>query len=148
MAYGHAERNLAALRQLEVETRQLLESLDRLDPEQSAWLQGSPAEEMTDETVVAGQAGCVLAEPRGDGDVRLRRKREPRRSCAPAQPVAHVHAALLLRSGVPRPSECEPSRVCAPMVVTDPRLSADAYLPLMNSPVPKLRRPAPAFSPA
>jgi hypothetical protein len=42
MAYGHAERNLAALRQLEVETRQLLESLDQLDPEQSAWLQGSP----------------------------------------------------------------------------------------------------------
>jgi hypothetical protein len=39
MAYGHAERNLAVLRQLEVETRQLLESLDQ-DPEQSAWLQG------------------------------------------------------------------------------------------------------------
>jgi hypothetical protein len=57
MAYGHAERNLAVLRQLEVETRQLLESLDQLDPEQSAWLQGSPAEEMTDETGVAGRAG-------------------------------------------------------------------------------------------
>jgi hypothetical protein len=28
MAYGHAERNLALLRQLEAETRQLLESLD------------------------------------------------------------------------------------------------------------------------
>jgi aryl-alcohol dehydrogenase-like predicted oxidoreductase len=39
MAYGHAERNLALLRQLEAETGQLLESLDRLDPEQSAWLQ-------------------------------------------------------------------------------------------------------------
>jgi hypothetical protein len=39
MAYGHAERNLALVRQLEAETRQLLESLDRLDPEQSAWLQ-------------------------------------------------------------------------------------------------------------
>jgi hypothetical protein len=131
MAYGHAERNLAALRQLEVETRQLLENLDRLDPEQSAWLQGSPAEEMTDETGVAGRTGCVLAGPRGDGDVCLRRKREPGRSCAPAEPVAHVHAALL-RSGVPGPSECEPSRVSAPMVVTDPRLSADAYLPLMK----------------
>ena len=35
----HAERNLALLRQLEAETQQLLESLDRLDPEQSAWLQ-------------------------------------------------------------------------------------------------------------
>jgi hypothetical protein len=39
MAYGHAERNLALLRQFEAETRQLLESLDQPDPEQSAWLQ-------------------------------------------------------------------------------------------------------------
>jgi hypothetical protein len=39
MVYGHAERNLALLRQLEAETRQLLESLDQPDPEQSAWLQ-------------------------------------------------------------------------------------------------------------
>jgi len=39
MTYGHAERNLALLRQLEVETRQPLESLDQPDPEQSAWLQ-------------------------------------------------------------------------------------------------------------
>ena len=39
MAYGHAERNLALVRGLEAQTRQLLESLDRLDPEQSAWLQ-------------------------------------------------------------------------------------------------------------
>ena len=39
MAYGHAERNLALLRQLEAETGQLLESLDQPDPEQSAWLQ-------------------------------------------------------------------------------------------------------------
>jgi hypothetical protein len=42
MAYGHAERNLALLRQLEAETRQLLESLESLDqpdPEQSARLQ-------------------------------------------------------------------------------------------------------------
>ena len=38
MAYGHAERNLALVRQLEAQTRQLLESLGRLDPEQSAWL--------------------------------------------------------------------------------------------------------------
>ena len=36
MAYGHAERNLALIRQLEAETRQLLESLDQPDPEQSA----------------------------------------------------------------------------------------------------------------
>jgi hypothetical protein len=111
MASGHAERNLAMLRQLEVETRQLLASLDQLDPEQSAWLQRVPAEEMTDETGVAGRAGCVLAGPKGDGDVCLRRKPEPRRSCAPAEPAAHVHVALLLRSGVPGPSGCEPSRV-------------------------------------
>ena len=39
MAYGHAERNLALLRQLEAETHQLLESLNQPDPEQSAWLQ-------------------------------------------------------------------------------------------------------------
>ena len=43
MAYGHAERNLALVRQLEAQTRQLLESLDRLDPEQSAWLQEQSA---------------------------------------------------------------------------------------------------------
>ena len=39
MAYGHAERNLALIQQLEAETRQLLESLDQLDAEQLAWLQ-------------------------------------------------------------------------------------------------------------
>ena len=39
MACGHAERNLALLRRPGAETRQLLESLDQPDPEQSAWLQ-------------------------------------------------------------------------------------------------------------
>jgi hypothetical protein len=38
MTYGHAERNLALIRQLEAETRKLLGSLDQLDLEQSAWL--------------------------------------------------------------------------------------------------------------
>jgi hypothetical protein len=38
MAYGHAERNLALIRQLEDETRQLLSSLPQLDREQSDWL--------------------------------------------------------------------------------------------------------------
>jgi uncharacterized protein YecT (DUF1311 family) len=38
MAYGHAERNLALIRQLEDETRQLLSSLPQLDQEQSAWI--------------------------------------------------------------------------------------------------------------
>jgi hypothetical protein len=41
MAYGHAERNLALIRQLEAETRQLLASLNQPDAEQSA---GSPAQ--------------------------------------------------------------------------------------------------------
>lgn len=39
MSYGHAERNLATLRQLEAETRELMASLDLLNPERSAWLQ-------------------------------------------------------------------------------------------------------------
>jgi len=39
MTYGHAERNLALIRQLEAETRQLLESLKQPDVEQSTWLQ-------------------------------------------------------------------------------------------------------------
>jgi hypothetical protein len=39
MAYGHAERNLAAIRQLEAETRELLSGLPQLDPEQLQWLQ-------------------------------------------------------------------------------------------------------------
>jgi hypothetical protein len=37
MAYGHAERNLALIRQLEAETRELLDSIPQLDPEQPAW---------------------------------------------------------------------------------------------------------------
>jgi hypothetical protein len=44
MAYGHAERNLALIRQLEAETRQVLESLDQPEPEQSAWLREGAAE--------------------------------------------------------------------------------------------------------
>ncbi|HXZ72980.1 MAG TPA: hypothetical protein VEH31_19195 [Streptosporangiaceae bacterium] len=38
MAYGHAERALAAIRLLEAETRELLSGLSRLDPEQTLWL--------------------------------------------------------------------------------------------------------------
>jgi hypothetical protein len=34
MSYGHAERNLALIRQLEAETRQLLSSLPQSDQEQ------------------------------------------------------------------------------------------------------------------
>jgi hypothetical protein len=39
MGYGHAERNLALIRLLEAETRELLGTLGQPDPEQSAWLQ-------------------------------------------------------------------------------------------------------------
>jgi hypothetical protein len=39
MGYGHAERNLAAIRQLEAETRELIGALDQPDPEAAAWLQ-------------------------------------------------------------------------------------------------------------
>jgi len=37
MAYGHAERTLAAIRLLEAETRELLDGLPQLDHEQSQW---------------------------------------------------------------------------------------------------------------
>ena len=43
MAYGHAERNLAAIRELEADTRQLLGSMAQLDQEQSAWLESVSA---------------------------------------------------------------------------------------------------------
>lgn len=44
MAYGHAERNLALIRQLEAETKQLLATEMQPDPEPSAWmLEASPA---------------------------------------------------------------------------------------------------------
>jgi hypothetical protein len=62
MAYGHAERNLALLRQLEAETRQLLESLDQPDPEQSAWLQ---------EAGCAGLAGSLECATNGRSDKRI-----------------------------------------------------------------------------
>jgi hypothetical protein len=47
MAYGHAERNLALIHQLEAETAQLLGDVTEPNPEQSAWLrdvasQGKP----------------------------------------------------------------------------------------------------------
>jgi len=47
MAYGHAERNLALLRQLEAETCQLLESVDQPDPEFLTFVQGVMSREVT-----------------------------------------------------------------------------------------------------
>jgi hypothetical protein len=55
MAYGHAERNLALIRQLEAETRQLLGSHPQLNREQSGWL-----EDAVDRARTAG----LLAPPR------------------------------------------------------------------------------------
>lgn len=61
MAYSHAERNLALIRQLEAETRHMLGSLARLEPEQSAWLleaagRGGPAAAPGAAIVVAASA--------------------------------------------------------------------------------------------
>ncbi len=38
MAYGHAERTLAAIRLLEAETRELLSRHEGLDPQEAEWL--------------------------------------------------------------------------------------------------------------
>ena len=54
MAYGHAERNLALLRRLEAETRQLLESWTSRIPSSQPGCRRSPAEEMTDEGPARG----------------------------------------------------------------------------------------------
>jgi hypothetical protein len=43
MSYGHAERNLAALRMLEAETAELLRGLPQADPEQLRWLRETAA---------------------------------------------------------------------------------------------------------
>jgi len=47
MAYGHAERTLAAIRLLEAETAELLDGLPELDAEQSSW-RHEAAERMAD----------------------------------------------------------------------------------------------------
>ena len=58
MAYGHAERNLALIRQLEAETRQLLATVTQPDPEQSAWMWSPPTErDCAAGHACAGQAG-------------------------------------------------------------------------------------------
>jgi hypothetical protein len=56
MGYGHAERNLALIRQLEDETRDLLETLDQPDPEQSGWLQEVTSPELQEVTSPERQA--------------------------------------------------------------------------------------------
>jgi len=74
MAYGHAERTLAAIRLLEAETRELLSSPARLDPEHRQWLQdaadtaaqrlqpaGEPAAD--DRAAAGGQASPTTGVP-------------------------------------------------------------------------------------
>ncbi len=61
MTYGHAERNLALIRQLEAETSQLLAQLARLDTEQQAWLQYADGD----------SAGRPVRHQRADRDIRV-----------------------------------------------------------------------------
>jgi hypothetical protein len=74
MAYGHAERTLAAIRLLEAETRELLSSPVHLDPEHRQWLQdaadtaaqrlrsaGEPVAK--DRTAAGGQASPTIGAP-------------------------------------------------------------------------------------
>jgi hypothetical protein len=62
VAYGHAERALAAIRLLEIQTAELLRSLPRLDEEQSSWLESSA--EARSRAVSAPQADGKPADPR------------------------------------------------------------------------------------
>ena len=64
MAYGHAERNLALIRLLEAETRQLLGSLGRRDHEQSACLQDTTSPRQADGA--PGPAADCAGSHRGD----------------------------------------------------------------------------------
>jgi hypothetical protein len=68
MAYGHAERTLAAIRILEAETTNLLVSQDHLDAEQAQWLHGVslrgdfPSPDFPDPSPQApGQTGELLS---------------------------------------------------------------------------------------
>jgi hypothetical protein len=89
MAYGHAERNLALIRQLEAETEDLLGTLKELDPEQSAWWQDH--------------------HPSGRDTVSSRPRRRPRRG----RPWPHSHMRRLLGIGAglrPTPPLATPIR--------------------------------------
>src|SRR5271165_7290489 len=57
MAYGHAERTLAAIQLLETQTAELLCRLPRLDAEQSSWLEESTEERRRAVTVPGGRPG-------------------------------------------------------------------------------------------
>jgi hypothetical protein len=75
MAYGHAERALDAIRQLEAETAELLSAQPDLDPEQEQWLR---------EEARPGCRACgVPAQQRPAG-----------RPCRPAMPTSAPRAAV------------------------------------------------------
>jgi hypothetical protein len=58
MSYGHAERNLAAIRQVEAETRELLLGLGELDPEQEQWLKATAPSASERHGVLAAQGSA------------------------------------------------------------------------------------------
>jgi hypothetical protein len=60
MSYGHAERNLAAIRQIEAETRELLLGLGELDPEQEQWLKAT-APHVSEHHGALAAGGSVIA---------------------------------------------------------------------------------------
>ncbi len=99
MAYGHAERNLAPIRQLEAETRKLLGSLDQPDPEQSAWLQEitSPGRRFTRTGPRQQRRLAVLLPDR----LRAGGRSSPssRSASAPAKPRPGLAGALIRRPG-------------------------------------------------
>ena len=68
MAYGHAERVVATIRQLEAETKELLNSLDHLDPEQARWLEDVSQPSTARERPVATKAGCGISVMLSDAD--------------------------------------------------------------------------------
>ena len=61
MAYGHAERVVAAIRQLEAETAELLNGLDQLDAEQAQWLEDVSQPNAARERPTATKAGFGIS---------------------------------------------------------------------------------------
>jgi len=74
MAYGHAERTLAAIRLLEAETRELLNGLEPLDPDHVQWLQDAARSAALrlrlaakDDATAGTWQAAEPADPPGDG---------------------------------------------------------------------------------
>ena len=75
VAYGHAERTLAAIRHLETETMELLRGLAQLDSEQRQWLQAVGQAHNTrtlpEQDVAGVSAGTSSSRRRRGDDVRV-----------------------------------------------------------------------------